>query len=236
MRERKVWRAQRMRGRQFSGAMPCNGGYVRRLNRVALKASRTRAIPGCVLGKFVCCRSLGKVSEEANDKEKDSCGWMRSGKRAKNTRRNWPSCATGASMQYQPILNSGGRVIFMANSRRVHSSTNLRFRMPSGMRSRMRGGFFLNPMGGGLAPMVTDWPGKFAPIMAFAGNVRICRARESFICWWKAKRRNRCGIRSDLKKAGANVDNVKFFKVPTDRGWMLDSGPIAGPTARGKLH
>jgi len=34
-------------------------------------------------------------------------------------------------------------------------------------------------------------------------------------------------VRAMLKKCGANLAAVDFFRVPTDRGWMRDSGPIA---------
>ena len=32
--------------------------------------------------------------------------------------------------------------------------------------------------------------------------------------------------RANLRKSGANLDAVDFFPVPTDRGWMRDSGPL----------
>jgi agmatine deiminase len=33
-------------------------------------------------------------------------------------------------------------------------------------------------------------------------------------------------VRAILRKAGAKLESVEFFGVPTDRGWMRDSGPI----------
>jgi agmatine deiminase len=38
-----------------------------------------------------------------------------------------------------------------------------------------------------------------------------------------------------LKKAGARLDAVDFFRVPTDRGWMRDSGPICVKNAKGDV-
>ena len=38
-----------------------------------------------------------------------------------------------------------------------------------------------------------------------------------------------------LKKAGAKLASVEFFRVPTDRGWMRDSGPICVKNAGGDV-
>ena len=42
-------------------------------------------------------------------------------------------------------------------------------------------------------------------------------------------------VTSILKKAGANLGAVDFFLVPTDRGWMRDSGPICIRNADGDV-
>jgi agmatine deiminase len=42
-------------------------------------------------------------------------------------------------------------------------------------------------------------------------------------------------IRAILKKSGANLAAVDFFPVPTDRGWMRDSGPIAVRSGSGEV-
>src|ERR1700689_1148395 len=74
---------------------------------------------------------------------------------------------------------------------------------------------------------LTDWPGKFAPIpWAFAEIVRhLTRAERVFLIveGRGAERR----VKELLKKAGASLDAITFFRIPTDRGWMRDSGPIA---------
>ena len=73
---------------------------------------------------------------------------------------------------------------------------------------------------------VTDWPGKFAPIpWAFAEMVRLLSQVERVFLLVQdgaAEKRAR-GI---LKKAGVKLESVEFFRLPTDRGWMRDSGPI----------
>lgn len=70
-----------------------------------------------------------------------------------------------------------------------------------------------------------DWPGKFAPIpwvyaeiaryISRGEKVRIVVEHEEHLK--KAER--------VLKSVDLNFDNIEFFKLPTDRGWMRDSGP-----------
>lgn len=82
---------------------------------------------------------------------------------------------------------------------------------------------------------LTDWPGKFAPIpWAFAEMVRLLSQVERVFLLVEdgaAEKRAR-GI---LKKAGAKLEAVEFFRVPTDRGWMRDSGPICVRNAPGEV-
>jgi agmatine deiminase len=74
---------------------------------------------------------------------------------------------------------------------------------------------------------LTDWPGKFAPIpWAFAEIVRhLARLEHVFLIVQDAVAEKRA--RAILEKSGTDVAAVTFFRVPTDRGWMRDSGPIA---------
>jgi agmatine deiminase len=82
---------------------------------------------------------------------------------------------------------------------------------------------------------LTDWPGKFAPIpWAFAEMVRLLSQVERVFLLvpdGAAEKRAR-GI---LKKAGAKLESVEFFRVPTDRGWMRDSGPICVKNKSGEV-
>ena len=74
---------------------------------------------------------------------------------------------------------------------------------------------------------LTDWPGKFAPIpWAFAEIVRHL-TRVERVNLLVESRAAEARVRSVLKKSGATLEAVTFFHVPTDRGWMRDSGPIA---------
>ena len=74
---------------------------------------------------------------------------------------------------------------------------------------------------------LTDWPGKFAPIpWAFAEIVRhLTRVERVFLL--VESRDAEMRAKAILQKAGALLDAITFFYVPTDRGWMRDSGPIA---------
>jgi agmatine deiminase len=73
---------------------------------------------------------------------------------------------------------------------------------------------------------LTDWPGKFAPIpWAFAEIVRhLARVERVFLLVENATSQAR--VKFILKRSHVNLDNVTFVRVPTDRGWMRDSGPI----------
>jgi agmatine deiminase len=73
---------------------------------------------------------------------------------------------------------------------------------------------------------LTDWPGKFAPIpWAFSEIVRhLSKVERVYLL--VENRASESRVRTILKKSGANLDAVDFFCVPTDRGWMRDSGPI----------
>src|SRR5262249_16241083 len=81
---------------------------------------------------------------------------------------------------------------------------------------------------------LTDWPGKFAPIpWAFAEIVRYLAQVERvhlLVETVPAEKR----VRTILKKSGANLSKIDFFRLPTDRGWMRDSGPICVKNSSGQ--
>jgi agmatine deiminase len=82
---------------------------------------------------------------------------------------------------------------------------------------------------------LTDWPGKFAPIpWAFAEIVRVLSLVERVFLLVE-NREAEARVRGILKKAGAKLEAVEFFRVPTDRGWMRDSGPICVKNAAGEV-
>ena len=87
----------------------------------------------------------------------------------------------------------------------------------------------------------TDWPGKMEAIQwAYAEIVRrLATAEKVRIAVQDAAMRNRAT--RYLRSARANLSRVEFFKIPTNRGWMRDSGPIfvvrrRKPAARAIVH
>jgi agmatine deiminase len=82
---------------------------------------------------------------------------------------------------------------------------------------------------------VSDWPGKFPAIpWAYAEIVRnLARVERVYLLVENANEEKK--VRDILAKSGANLANVDFFRVPTDRGWMRDSGPISVKNAGGAL-
>src|ERR1700721_157071 len=72
----------------------------------------------------------------------------------------------------------------------------------------------------------TDWPGKFAPIpWAFAEIVRHLTHVER-VNLLVENHAAGSRVKAILRKSGADLAAITFFAVPTDRGWMRDSGPI----------
>src|SRR2546423_1969468 len=81
----------------------------------------------------------------------------------------------------------------------------------------------------------TDWPGKFPAIpWAFAEIVRhLSRVERVYLLVQNAGAESRA--RDALKKSGVNLSAIDFFRVPTDRGWMRDSGPISVKNNSGEV-
>src|ERR1700690_2260031 len=72
----------------------------------------------------------------------------------------------------------------------------------------------------------TDWPGKFAPIpWGYAEIVRHLAGVERVGILVEGKEAEAAAHRV-LKKSGADLAAVEFFRIPTNRGWTRDSGPI----------
>jgi agmatine deiminase len=80
-----------------------------------------------------------------------------------------------------------------------------------------------------------DWPGKFQPVpWVYAEIVRLLAAREMVHILVENEKAER-GVRGILKRAGANVEKVRFHRWPTDRVWTRDSGPIFVRNAAGQI-
>ena len=116
----------------------------------------------------------------------------------------------------------------MPGSDASSSSLSQTYRMPAEWAPHQ--GTFL-----GWPHELTDWPGKFAPIpWAFAEIVRhLARSEKVFLLVENRAAESR--VKSILNKSGANLDNLQFLRVPTDRGWMRDSGPICVKNNSGEV-
>lgn len=81
----------------------------------------------------------------------------------------------------------------------------------------------------------TDWPGKFAPIpWAFAEIIRhLSNVERVYLLVENREAESRA--RTMLRKAGANLAAVDFFRIPTNRGWLRDSGPICVSNNAGEV-
>jgi len=78
----------------------------------------------------------------------------------------------------------------------------------------------------------SDWPGKFAPIpWLYAEIVRhLSRVERVRIVTLEEPR-----VRAMLRKSGADLDAVEFFRFPTDRSWTRDYCPLFVRNPRGKI-
>ena len=79
-----------------------------------------------------------------------------------------------------------------------------------------------------------DWPGKFAPIpWVYAEIVRRIAEAENVRIFVGSPALEKSAQRV-LKKANVSLENVEFLRVPTDRVWTRDTGPIFVKTAGGE--
>ena len=71
----------------------------------------------------------------------------------------------------------------------------------------------------------TDWPGKFAPIPWVYGEIVRRLAEGELVHTLVESSTHENSARRILERIGANLDNVRFHRFATDRGWTRDSGP-----------
>ena len=72
----------------------------------------------------------------------------------------------------------------------------------------------------------SDWPGKFAAIpWAFAEIARRI-ATEEILRIIVASAPHEARARRVLARVGVDPARVEFFRIPSDRGWTRDTGPI----------
>ncbi|MBS4036431.1 MAG: agmatine deiminase family protein [Ignavibacterium sp.] len=70
-----------------------------------------------------------------------------------------------------------------------------------------------------------DWPGKFQPIPWVYGEIVRYISRAEKVRIIVESKSHQKKAESVLKAVGAELNNIEFFKLQTDRNWLRDSGP-----------
>ena len=73
---------------------------------------------------------------------------------------------------------------------------------------------------------LADWPGKFAPIPWVYGEIVRHIVPFEIVRILVNSKAHEQGARRVLKRSGADLERVEFFRCPTDRGWTRDFGPM----------
>jgi agmatine deiminase len=81
----------------------------------------------------------------------------------------------------------------------------------------------------------TDWPGKFVPIPWVYAEIVRTLAQVERVRMLVRNREEEEDAKRILKKSGTDLAAVDFFRVPTNRGWMRDFGPIFVRDERGDM-
>ena len=80
-----------------------------------------------------------------------------------------------------------------------------------------------------------DWPGKFTPIAWVYGEIVRHLHTGEFVHILVNNATHEKRACSVLTKVGVDFARVRFFRIPTDRVWTRDSGPIFVVNSRGQV-
>jgi len=72
----------------------------------------------------------------------------------------------------------------------------------------------------------TDWPGKFATIPWVYGEIVRRIAPGEIVRILVDSKDHQTRAERVLRRVGMDLARVEFFRIPTDRGWTRDFGPI----------
>jgi agmatine deiminase len=70
-----------------------------------------------------------------------------------------------------------------------------------------------------------DWPGKFQPIPWVYGEIVIYISRGEKVRIIVQSKEHQLKAEQVLKSVNADLNNVEFYKLETDRNWLRDAGP-----------
>ena len=72
----------------------------------------------------------------------------------------------------------------------------------------------------------TDWPGKFEPIPWVFAEMAKKLSEGEIVRIIVQSADNEKKVRLILKRKGVDLQQIEFFRFPTNRGWTRDMGPI----------
>jgi agmatine deiminase len=72
----------------------------------------------------------------------------------------------------------------------------------------------------------SDWPGKFAPIEWVYGEIVRRLTPGELVRILVNSATHEAKARRVLSKVGVDLGRIEFFRVPTNRGWTRDFGPL----------
>ena len=81
----------------------------------------------------------------------------------------------------------------------------------------------------------SDWPGKFSPIPWVYAEIARYISRAEKVRIVVEDKEHEAKANKVLKAVDANFENIEFYKLKTNRGWMRDSGPAFVKDERGKI-
>jgi len=73
---------------------------------------------------------------------------------------------------------------------------------------------------------LSDWPGKFAPIPWVYGEIVRKIAPGEIVRILVNSRAHEKQARRILRRVGVDLTRVEFLRIPTNRGWTRDFGPM----------
>ncbi len=85
---------------------------------------------------------------------------------------------------------------------------------------------------------VTDWPARFGPIPWVYGDLVRKVAAGEVVRILVNSARHEARARRLLARVGADSSRIQFFRIPTNRGWTRDCGPLflQRPPSPGAAH
>ena len=80
-----------------------------------------------------------------------------------------------------------------------------------------------------------DWPGKFSPIPWVYGEIARYISRGEKVRIVVEDKEHEAKANKVLKAIGVDFENIEFYKLKTNRGWMRDSGPAFVKDEKGNI-